>query len=98
MRMPRCKDAAVKKMAGQVPGHFFVSAAGLTAAGQALGYTVSIGVHVARTAATLEQVLTHADAALYQAKAAGRDRACMADSVEAVGARWKPSACRAAMG
>ena len=75
-----------------------VRAANVTAAGQALGYTVSIGVHVARTAATLEQVLTHADAALYQAKAAGRDRACMADSVEAVGARWKPSARRAAMG
>ena len=36
--------------------------------------TVSIGVAAGRVQETMEQVLEHADEALYQAKAQGRDR------------------------
>lgn len=85
MRLAQCMLVAVR-------------AAKVETAAQSLSYTISIGVHVARTAASMEHVLTHADAALYQAKAAGRDQACLAGSGDWAGARWKPPARRAAMG
>lgn len=75
-----------------------VRAASVIAAGQPLRYSVSIGVHEACVATTLEHVLTHADAALYQAKAAGRDRVCIAGASDLVGVRWNPSTRQAAMG
>lgn len=46
-----------------------------------LKYTVSVGVSHAASGATLEQLLAKADAALYRAKAAGRNRACGADAL-----------------
>ncbi len=46
-----------------------------------LKYTVSVGVSHAASGATLEQLLAWADAALYRAKAAGRNRACGADAL-----------------
>ena len=47
--------------------------------GRALAVTVSVGVSlIAATDASVDAVLARADAALYQAKAAGRNRVCMA--------------------
>ncbi|WP_293713887.1 GGDEF domain-containing protein [Stenotrophomonas sp. UBA7606] len=48
-----------------------------TQAGE-LRYTVSIGVVVSTTCRDLEQLMSRADAALYHAKATGRDSACLA--------------------
>jgi diguanylate cyclase (GGDEF)-like protein len=39
-----------------------------------LGLTVSIGISERRAGSTLESVISMADVALYQAKAAGRNR------------------------
>jgi diguanylate cyclase (GGDEF)-like protein len=57
-----------------------VASAPLAHGDQAIGITVSIGVAMARdTDGTLEQILARADAALYAAKDAGRNRVLAAD-------------------
>lgn len=43
--------------------------------GEEVSITVSTGIHVDETGASLESLLTHADKALYQAKKSGRNRA-----------------------
>lgn len=53
----------------------------LSGAKQSIPLTVSIGVATARPDDSTDEALKRADAALYQAKANGRDRFCIADEV-----------------
>lgn len=48
--------------------------------GTAIALTVSIGVTLAERNRSLSEIMVEADTALYEAKATGRDRFCMADS------------------
>lgn len=48
--------------------------------GTRIALTVSIGVTLAERNRSLSEIMAEADTALYEAKAAGRDRFCMADS------------------
>jgi diguanylate cyclase (GGDEF)-like protein len=64
-----------------------VSGKPILAAETSINLTVSIGVAAVRGAATLDSLLAHADAALYRAKATGRNRVELAavPTVEAEG-------------
>ena len=69
---PGCGPAETWELAERVRTH--VARCSIMAAGAAVQVTLSLGVATAECAADLEKVLSDADAAMYRAKAAGRNR------------------------
>jgi len=69
---PGCGPAETWELAERVRTH--VARCSIMAAGAAVQVTLSLGVATAECAADLEKVLSGADAAMYRAKAAGRNR------------------------
>lgn len=69
---PGCGPAETWELAERVRAH--VARCSIMAGGVAVLVTLSLGVATAECAAELEKVLSSADAAMYRAKAAGRNR------------------------
>jgi diguanylate cyclase (GGDEF)-like protein len=69
---PGCGLRETWELAERVRTH--VARSSITAAGAAVHVTLSLGVATGECAADLEKVLSSADAAMYRAKAAGRNR------------------------
>jgi diguanylate cyclase (GGDEF)-like protein len=69
---PGCGPAETWELAERVRTH--VARCSIMAGGAAVQVTLSLGVATANSAAELEKVLSGADAAMYRAKAAGRNR------------------------
>jgi diguanylate cyclase (GGDEF)-like protein len=69
---PGCGPAETWELAERVRTH--VARCSIMAAGAAVLVTLSLGVATAECATDLEKVLSSADAAMYRAKAAGRNR------------------------
>ena len=59
-----------------------VRTAPLAVDGRELPVTVSVGVAVARPGADIKLLLREADAAMYRAKAAGRNQVCAAGTIQ----------------
>lgn len=69
-----CALTAAERLREVITGHSFI----LAPANGSKGITVSIGISVyPRDADTLEDLVKKADAALYKAKAGGKDRICV---------------------
>lgn len=69
---PGCGLAETRELAERVRTH--IAKCSIMAKGSAVHVTLSLGVAKGESAADLEKVLSTADAALYRAKAAGRNR------------------------
>lgn len=69
---PECGLADTWELAERVRAH--VAQCSIMAGGATVHVTLSLGVAIADSAADLEKLLSSADAALYRAKAAGRNR------------------------
>jgi diguanylate cyclase (GGDEF)-like protein len=69
---PECGPGEAWELAERVRGH--VARCSIMAGGAAVHVTLSLGVATGECAADLEKVLGGADAAMYRAKAAGRNR------------------------
>ena len=73
--LPRAMTAEAIRVAGRIRDDYFVSSAGvLKTPGQGVRMSIGVGSARADRAATAEALVAAADAALYKAKAAGRDR------------------------
>lgn len=79
--LPDADEAAAHQVAERMRAA--VAAAPLPRAEGALPYTVSIGVAGVRPGDTTDALIARADAALYRAKAAGRDRVVVAEPAAA---------------